>query len=208
MHFKALSKRQGRIVWAATVLACAATFMPGLAAAADSTGNYAVRGLGSSTCAQYTTAVDGNTADLRSYIAWIEGAVTATNRLSVGVFDAVPFNAPGALAAMVLRQCRQQPTLIFDAALRRTLDTMQQLRVTTNSPWVEMTVGANRVTLRAETLAYLQGRLVALSLQTVPPDGRFSVATREALKRFQQMRRLPVTELPDPDTLIALVSEP
>lgn len=173
--------------------------------AADATGNYAVRGLGTTTCNNYATAVDGNTADLRSYVSWLEGALTVSNRLTPGVFDTVPFNAPGAVAALVLRQCRQQPNMLFDAAVRTTIESLQRARVTTASPWVEMTVGSNRVTLRAETLAAVQSRLVQLGLLTTPPDGRFSMATREALKRFQQIRRLPQTELPDPDTVVALL---
>lgn len=208
MSFTALAQLNARIALVAASMACAGIALCGPARAADSTGNFAVRGLGSSACAQFVAAVEGNTPELRNYIAWLEGAVTANNRLLPGVFDVVPFSASGALAAVVVRRCRAQPTQIFDAALRATLDELQRLRVTTNSPWVEMTVGDNRVTLRAETLASVQTRLAALGLHATPPDGRFSVATREALKRFQLMRRLPVTELPDPDTLLALLSQP
>lgn len=208
MSFFASSRHRARAVLVAIGMACGAVAPGGAAQAADSTGNYAVRGVGSTTCQQFIAAVEGNTPDLRVYIAWLEGMVSASNRLSAGVFDTVPFNASGALAAIVMRRCRQQPAQGFEAAVRGTLDLLSPFRVTTNSPWVEMTVGANRVTLRAETLAAVQGRLLALGLQGSPPDGRFSVATREGLKRFQQMRRLPVTELPDPDTLLALLAQP
>ncbi|HEV7455724.1 MAG TPA: peptidoglycan-binding domain-containing protein [Roseococcus sp.] len=208
MSFLASSRRHARAAFLALALTCAGLAWAGAARAADSTGNYAVRGLGSSPCTQFIAAVDGNSPQLRSYIAWLEGAVSMGNRLSPGVFDTVPFSASGALAAVVMRRCREQPAQPFEAAVRLTLEQLQPLRVTTNSPWVEMTVGNNRVTLRAETLAVVQGRLGGLGLLTTPPDGRFSVATREALKRFQQMRRLPTTELPDPDTLLALLGQP
>lgn len=178
------------------------------ALAADSTGNYAVRGVGTMNCAQFVNAVDGNTPELRAFVSWMEGALTAINRLTPNTFDVVPFNSPGAVAAIVLRQCRERPTMGFDAAVRATVDTLGRARVTTNSPWVEMTVGQNRVTLRAETIAALQARLQSLGLMTTPPDGRFSMATREAIKRFQQVRRLPVTELPDPDTVFLLLVNP
>jgi hypothetical protein len=208
VSFFASSRHRTRAALVAIGLACGGVAPWGAAQAADSTGNYAVRGLGSTACAQFIAAVEGNTVDLRGYIAWLEGMVSASNRLSAGVFDTVPFNASGALAAMVMRRCRQQPAQAFEAAVRGTLDQLAAFRVTTNSPWVEMTVGTNRVTLRAETLAAVQTRLAALGLHATPPDGRFSVATREALKRFQQMRRLPITELPDPDTLLALLAQP
>jgi len=179
---------------------------PHAAVAADNTGNYSVRGLGSSSCQQFVGAVDGNTPELRSYIAWMEGMLTAVNRLTPNLFDAVPFNSAGAFAAIVLQVCRQQPALQYNAAVLRGLERLNVARVTTNSPWVEMTVGTNRVTLRAETLAAAQARLGALGLLSTPPDGRFTVATRDAIKRFQQIRRMNVTELPDPDTIIALMA--
>ncbi|MDO9499034.1 peptidoglycan-binding protein [Falsiroseomonas sp.] len=195
-----------RMQAAALALSLGCLAATGAARAADSTGNYAVRGLGSASCQQFAAAVDGNTPELRNYIAWMEGSLTGVNRLTPNLFDAVPFNSAGAVAATVLQACRQQPALQFNAALMRALERMQSVRVTTNSPWVEMTVGTNRVTLRAETLAGAQARLGALGLLTTPPDGRFSVATRDAIKRFQQIRRMPVTELPDPDTLLALMA--
>jgi peptidoglycan hydrolase-like protein with peptidoglycan-binding domain len=203
VRFAALPRRLVHAAAATALAGAVAVAAP--ASAADTTGNYAVRGLGTTTCNQFSTAVDGNTGDLRPYVSWLEGAVTTANRLTPGVFDTVPFNAPGAVAALVLRQCRQQPNMLFDAAVRTTMESLQRARVTTNSPWIEMTVGSNRVTLRAETLAAVQSRLGQLGLLATPPDGRFSMATREALKRFQQIRRLPLTELPDPDTVVALL---
>ncbi|NKC33397.1 peptidoglycan-binding domain-containing protein [Falsiroseomonas selenitidurans] len=200
-----LHHRRMRIAALAFSLGCLAMAAPGRAMAADNTGNYSVRGIGSSTCQQYAGAVDGNTPDLRGFIAWMEGALTTVNRLSPNLFDAVPFNSAGAFAAVVLQICRQAPALQFNAALMRGLERMNPIRVTTNSPWVEMTVGTNRVTLRAETLAGAQARLGALGLLSTPPDGRFTVATRDAIKRFQQIRRMNVTELPDPDTIMALM---
>lgn len=187
-------------------LGCTAAVAPDAAVAADSTGNYSVRGLGSSSCQQFAGAVDANSPDLRSYIAWMEGSLSTVNRLTPNLFDAVPFNSAGAFAAIVLQICRQQPAAQFNAAVLRGLERLNAVRVTTNSPWVEMTVGTNRVTLRAETLATAQARLGALGLLTTPPDGRFTVATRDAIKRFQQIRRMNVTELPDPDTIIALMA--
>lgn len=197
--------RRIRVAALALSLGCTVAAAPQAALAADSTGNYSVRGLGSATCQQYAGAVDGNSPELRNYIAWMEGSLSAVNRLTANLFDAVPFNSAGAFAAIVLQVCRQQPALQYNAAVMRALERMAPLRVTTNSPWVEMTVGANRVTLRAETLASVQARLSALGLLTTPPDGRFTVATRDAIKRFQQIRRMNVTELPDPDTIIALM---
>lgn len=198
------ARRRARFASRAALVA-GAMLLPAHAWSADATGNFAVRGVGSAPCAQFVAAIDGNSPDTRIFVAWMEGAVSAANRLTSGVFDHVPFSAPGAMAALVLRQCREQPNAGYDAAVRAVMDRLRPFRVSTNSPWVEMTVGTNRVSLRAETLAAVQARLLALGLQTAPPDGRFSVATREALKRFQMMRRLPQTELPDPDTLVALL---
>ena len=68
-----------------------------------------------------------------------------------------------------------------------------------------MTVGQNRMNLRAETLRAVQVKLKALKLLTSEPDGKFGAGTQEALRRYQENNHLAVTSLPDPDTVLALL---
>jgi hypothetical protein len=175
------------------------------ASAADRTGEYSVRGAGAQRCEAYLAAVNENRPELGAYIGYIDGQLTATSRLTAGVFDVNPFILPGPFAAIVANICRQAPTQLFEVAVRGGVEALVRVRVVAASPVIEMTVGDNRMSLRVETLRAVQARLRTLNLLRDAPDGRFGPGTQEALRRFQTTNRLTVTSLPDPDTILALL---
>jgi hypothetical protein len=177
----------------------------GGASAADRAGEYSVRGAGAQRCDAYIAAVNENKPELGAYIGYIDGHLTTTSRLTAGVFDVSPFILPGPFAAIVANICRQAPTQLFEVAVRGGVEALVRVRVAAASPVVEMTVGDNRMSLRAETLRAVQARLRTLNLTRDAPDGRFGPGTQEALRRFQTTNRLTVTGLPDPDTILALL---
>ena len=177
----------------------------GIASAADRTGEYSVRGAGAQPCEAYLLAVNENRPELGAYIGYIDGQLTATSRLTTGVFDVSPFILPGPFAAIVANICRQAPNQLFEVAVRGGVEALVRVRVAAASPIVEMTVGDNRMSLRVETLRAVQTRLRALNLLRDPVDGRFGASTQDALRRYQTANRLTVTGLPDPDTIIALL---
>ena len=189
------------------VLVALATLLVAAPAArgADAQGDYAVRGAGALTCARFAEVATGNTRELPVILAWMDGHITAANRLGSETFDLIPFSTPGPFAAVVLHICRRNPALLLDGAVRTALQQLERLKVSRNSPFVEMTVGNNRVSLRQETLIAVQRKLSELNLYRGEADGRFGAQTRAALKSFQQSRQLRVTELPDPDTVVALL---
>jgi len=175
------------------------------ASAADKAGDYSVRGVGSLKCSVFVDTVVGAKPELGTFIGYIDGVVTTASRLTPGVFDASPFILPGPFSAIVMNICKQVPEQIVDVAVRGALEAVGKVRVTTNSPVVEMTVGQNRMNLRAETLRAVQVKLKALKLLTGEPDGKFGAGTQEALRRYQENNHLAVTSLPDPDTVLALL---
>jgi len=152
-----------------------------------------------------TLRVNENRPDLGAYIGYIDGALTTASRLTAGTFDVSPFILPGPFAAIVANICRQAPTQLFELAVRAGVEALARARVAASSPIVEMTVGENRMSLRAETVTAVQTRLRALNLIRDNPDGRFGAATQEGLRRFQTANQLTVTGLPDPDTILALL---
>jgi len=175
------------------------------AQASDRAGEYSVRGGGAQRCETYLASVNENRPDLGAYIGYIDGALTTASRLTAGTFDVSPFILPGPFAAIVANICRQAPTQLFELAVRAGVEALARARVAASSPIVEMTVGENRMSLRAETLTAVQTRLRALNLIRDNPDGRFGAATQEGLRRFQTANQLTVTGLPDPDTILALL---
>ena len=190
-----------RVLAAATAVLIAAPAVR----AADAQGDYAVRGVGAMNCARVVEAATRNSQELPMILAWMDGHITAANRAGAETFDLVPFSTPGPMAAVVVNICRRNPTLLLDGAVRAGLQQLERLKVGRNSPFVEMTVGNNRVSLRQETLAAIQRKLTTLNLYRGEADGRFGTQTRAAIKSFQQSRQMQVTELPDPDTVVALL---
>ena len=173
--------------------------------AADRTGEYSVRGAGAQRCAAYVEAVEGNKPELGAYVGYIDGALTATSRLTPNVFDVNPFILPGSFAAIVMNICKATPDRLFDIAVRAGIEAITRARVANTSPVLEMVVEPNRMNLRSETLRAVQARLKTLNLFRGEPDGRWGPATQDALKRYQEANRMPVTSLPDPDTVLALL---
>ncbi len=176
------------------------------ALAADAQGSYSARGLGAQPCRPFITAIESNNAEvIRQYVAWIDGALSANNRLRPDTFDSSPFVAPGAFAGTVLNACRRQPDGLFDSAVNTAIGALVPIRVQRSSPVVEMQVGEVGTSLRQETLMAVQTRLRELRLMTAAATGNFGEQTREALVAFQAQRNLPQTGLPDPDTIVTLL---
>ena len=121
------------------------------------------------------------------------------------MFDVNPFILPGPFAAIVVNICKQSPDQLLDLAVRGAIEAVAKIRVPQSSPIVEMTVGQNRMSLRAETLRAVQTKLKALKLLKDNPDGKFGKATEEALRQFQQTNHMSVNGLPDPDTVLSLL---
>ena len=195
--------RKPTLLPALIILAAAIGAFP--ANAADRTGDYSVRGAGSQKCSAFTAAVEEKKPELGTYIGYIDGSLTATSRLTPDVFDVNPFILPGPFAAIVVNICKQSPDLLLDLAVRGAIDAVAKIRVPQSSPIVEMTVGQNRMSLRAETLLAVQTKLKALKLLKDKPDGKFGKATEEALRQFQQTNHMSVNGLPDPDTVLSLL---
>lgn len=174
--------------------------------AADAEGQYSARGVGAQSCRPFIEAVEANNAEaIRLYVAWIDGALSANNRLRPNTFDASPFVLPGAFVGTVLNACRRAPEGLFDTAVNTAIGALVPIRVQRSSPVVEMRVGEAATSLRAETLVAVQTRLRELNLLRVAADGRFGEQTRDALRAFQAERNLPQTGLPDPDTVVTLL---
>lgn len=190
-----------RLVRAGAV--CATLLLPGAAFAADANGNFSVRGAGSLSCAEVVKRVDAQSPDVSALVAWADGALAMANRGERGTYDIVPFDNPPAVLAVNL--CRANPQALYVTAVFRVIEAMKPLRVTRAAAPVSIKVGAASASLRPETLRLVQNRLRDLKLLTKAADGKWGAPTREAIKQFQQSQKLPVTEVPDPDTVIRLI---
>lgn len=173
--------------------------------AADTEGNYAIRGAGSFTCERYMTAVDSQSDDVRQFVRWMEGYATALNRLQPDTFDVSPLLETTAMANLILTVCQQIPEMAFETAVAQSLSSLAPLRERAESDTRTLTHNDLSVPVRQETLRRVQQALRSLGHYTSTVDGLYGPGTRRAITTFQENAGLTVTGLPDPDTLLVLL---
>ncbi|MEN3975876.1 peptidoglycan-binding domain-containing protein [Emcibacter sp. SYSU 3D8] len=191
------------------VLALAAMAFTGTvsldAHAADSKGNYIVRGIGARPCSDYMAAVGKSATDVMPYMSWMEGYLTGINRLQAQTFDVSPVTEAAIVGQMVRNYCTTQPTLRFETAVAQLMNFFAPYKVTAQSQLVEVTVGDARAALRQSTLKWMQEKLKAQGQFTGTPDGLYGNTTKTALIAFQKAAKIPETGVPDARTLVQFI---
>ena len=91
--------------------------LPALAADAD--GNYAVKGAGIATCADFAKAKEASEREYFMYAGWAEGFISAANLYEDSTFDIVPWQNTDVLATALASYCRNVPTQKFHLAVSR-----------------------------------------------------------------------------------------
>ena len=172
--------------------------------AADDAGNFAVKGIGTTSCRDYLAARETGGDEYLLYGGWIGGYVTAFNQLAPQTFDLLPWQSVDTLTRMLASACEKTPDTLFAAVLSRLATLVQPQRIASPSAPVRAGEGPGGVTLYAEALRRTQERLAALGLFEGSPDGAWDERTREALSRFQQANGLQATGVPDQVTLFVL----
>ncbi|WP_440998154.1 peptidoglycan-binding domain-containing protein [Arhodomonas sp. SL1] len=174
--------------------------------AADGEGRYAVRGPGAQGCEAFLTAVEEQSREaLRLYAGWLEGYMSAHNRLLESTFDVVPVMSAAQLLDMAARVCRSSPELRVETAVARLVGVLDDARVQSASQPVTISTAEATINIRQEALARVQAVLAERGYEGVEATGRFNEATGDALRSYQQEHDLPVTGVPDGDTLVRLL---
>jgi hypothetical protein len=191
----------------ATVLAVAALVMLApVARAADAQGNFAVRGAGGAPCERVVGIVDASGPQMAAIVSWTDGALTMANRMEAGVFDMVPFSQPSSLlTALAVNVCRQNPRLVYAAAVSQVLEALRPLRVRTSAEPEVITHEGNSVALRRETVTLIQERLRERGHLRGSATGGWGPQSREAMRLFQVSQNLPPTRIPDPTSVLRLM---
>ncbi|WP_030073434.1 peptidoglycan-binding domain-containing protein [Halomonas alkaliantarctica] len=173
--------------------------------AADDAGNYAVRGAGSFSCEQFRNSVEADDpAELNQFLSWVQGHITASNRATDDTFDLYPILSPTRIGAMLYNLCGNYPETRLEEAVVSLNDFMMPGRVTQQSDIAQLSSGEASVAIRSETLARIQQALVDANYYEEEPDALFDERMQNALRQYQQDNDLPVTGLPDADTIMAL----
>jgi hypothetical protein len=173
------------------------------AAAASAEGRFAVRGVGTDRCDVFQAALAAKDAvKIDRYASWLMGYVSASNRLIGKTFDVLPTLAGSDVLGMVAIVCRSQPATAIETAAAQSLNAISSVRLLRDTPIVPAASDGKSVQIRSEAIATLQTNLTALKLFAGPADGVFSPQLIKAIKALQGVERLPVTGLPDVDTII------
>lgn len=137
---------------------------------------------------------------------WFGGLLTGINMALPETFDVAPFLASRFVPDLVLAEGKGDPEQPLHESAAKVIERLLPARARSASEAVTLVEGARRVTLRSDTLRYVQDALIRRGLM-VPPrvDGCDSPELRSALRAFQARTGLEVTGLPDPDTLLALL---
>ena len=175
-----------------------------IAVAADAAGNYVVRGMGAHTCADYMASVPSNPDYTQASLLWIEGYLTAHNRLAQETFDVSFLSETSEVAALLLSVCASNSNTRVEVVLAELLWALAPLRIEASSALIAFQEAGVTVMLRQSTLMRLQSLLKQKGYYKMAVDGLSGPGTVKALRRYQAAEGLNTSGVPDADTLIRL----
>lgn len=182
------------------------TTIPAQAIADDANGNFAVRGVGTAQCGQYTTTYQqGDVQALQRVINWMQGYVSARNKVSEGHFDLLPIYRAEDLVALLNAVCTQNPDIRLEAATHSLIQLFEPSWVTSSSELSVLEQGDLRVPIRNAVLAQVQQALANEGFYEGVVDGVYGARSANALRSYQSEENLEQTGLPDLQTLLRLL---
>jgi hypothetical protein len=176
-------------------------------AAADAAGKYALRGAGLTRCKSFLDAYEKKGPQAHLFFGWIDGYISGLNELSADTYDKTPWQSTELLAEVVRRACKRSPAEYFFSELRSVVAAMDEQRLATGEEKKVLEIGEGRAVVYPDTLRRAQVALKKLGHYGGDTHGRFDPATHAAIVSFQTAKVIPVTGLPGPITLWALLIE-
>ncbi len=184
----------------------AAVFMSLEARAADSGGQFAVEGIGASTCKGFVTAKSESSDAYWMFLGWLDGYMTGINQYSPETYDITPWQSSNLLAALFEKFCTKNAGANFFAVANRMIVELRDDRLRESSAPVVVKVGERTIGVYRETLRRVQVLLKEGGHYMGEVDGLFGPNTQRALESYQKRAALTVTGLPDQATLFKLLS--
>ncbi len=175
----------------------AATLVPIQARAADSGGQFAVEGIGASTCESFVAAKSAPSDAYWMFLGWLDGYMTGINQYAPETYDITPWQSQNLLTALFEKFCAKNPGANFFAVANKMVVELRDDRLRESSaPVVAYRETLRRVQVLLEEGGHYRGEV----------DGLFGPNTRRALESYQKRVGLTVTGLPDQATLFKLLS--
>lgn len=190
----------------AATLMSAATLVPIEARGADSGGQFAVEGIGGSTCESFVAAKSESSDAYWMFLGWLDGYMTGINQYAPGTYDITPWQSQSLLAALFEKFCARNPGANFFAVANKMVIELRDDRLRESSAPVVAAVGERSIGVYRETLRRAQVVLKDSGHYKGKVDGLFGPNTQRALESYQKQAGLTVTGLPDQATLFKLLS--
>lgn len=194
----------------ATTIAIACGWLASYSAqAADAKGNFAVHGIGATSCAETVAAIHQGHVSVRMELSsWLMGYITALNRIDHNTFDIMAIQSPVAVTDLVLNVCTKNDKDNIESVANAIINTVSSIKLTKSSPLLNVSFDGKYVQIRKSTLILLQKYLKNNKFFNGPADGNYGEETRAAIKSFQIQKKLSVNSLPDPQTIIQALIVP
>ncbi|MSP67880.1 MAG: peptidoglycan-binding protein [Alphaproteobacteria bacterium] len=175
------------------------------ATAADSKGQFALRGAGLATCEQFVKALEERGNDMFAIGGWLDGYLTALNQYVPQTFDVAPWQSTDSMANIILRNCRQDPQQRFIAVVSSMANAFKKTQLKELSNRKPIKVANAQTLVYDETVKRVQEALANTGHFTGKPDGQFGPATQAAIEAYQKASSIDMTGLPDQRTLWGLL---
>lgn len=179
-------------------------FTSSLVYAADVDGVYSVEGIGVTGCASFIESVSQKNNKYYIYAGWLEGHLTAQNRLQNNTFDISPWQSTELLLKIIESICVKNPELKFYQVVDVIVAGLLKQKLDSASEFKNVGSLDNPLVLQAEVIKRIQQVLTNKGFNVGPIDGAYGGSSQAAMKSFQSSRGLGVTGLPDQISLFEL----
>lgn len=174
------------------------------AQAANEQGQFAVRGVGVMDCANFTKEYKARSQAAFIFAGWLDGYISAVNRLQPGTFDSVPWQLSDFLMLLINNHCAANPDHRLFTVVQQLLAYYGEQRMPTSSERIDAKADDKTVSVYKEVMRRAQLALSKAGVYSGTADGVFGPKTRAAFEAFQEKSNLTKTGLPDQQTLYRL----
>lgn len=174
------------------------------ASGADPKGQYGVRGAALVPCAIYERERAAESEVYRMIASWMDGYITAINQYVPGTYDAAAFESTELLAALVNESCKKNPDTSVFVVVNALVELFATNRLQVKSDKVEVAVGDLSVMIYKAIIKRINERLELAGHYQGEINDRYSTASEDAMRAYQESIGFEPTGFPDQLTLYRL----
>lgn len=187
-------------------LAAAGLIQP--AAAADTAGQFGIRGAGLISCALYEEQRETRSEAYHAIAGWLDGYITGINEYAADTYDTASFESTELLLALLSEHCSRHPETPLFGVIRPLVKSLSEHRLREPSDRVTFTLDGRDLRLYAEVIRRIQRRLSDAEFYSGRIHGVYTDAVRQAMRKYQASIDLQPTGIPDQLTLWRLFNDP